>query len=259
MFGDLMSDSKNYYDDLISQGYSESQALEFTKQYFPKFTLENSNEDQNIDSGKIDAESVVAALIDVLNLKDQNNKKNRENTSQQESKFKIMLSYFEAFIHIILEPFSDKKNRLIALGVISLILLSIIAFNIPKTQEPLIGTWVKSDGQELIFNEDNSYDDGMMYISIWSLNGNSLMLNSTGEWTLENGNSESYNLTQMIRISFTDDEEGIWIKWDKILLNSQNEDVPINCSLIIKESLFNNNDDFSYYLEEYEDEKPTWC
>ena len=86
-----------------------------------------------------------------------------------------------------------------------------------------------------------------------------MILNSTGEWRLENGDTESYNLTQNIRISFTDDDGAIWLKWDKILLNSQNEEVPPNCSLIIKESSFNNNDDFSYYLEEYEDEKPMWC
>ena len=254
-----MSDSMNYYEDLISQGYSESQALEYTKKYFPKFSLEHNNENLNRNSEKIDAESVVAALIDVLNLKDENNKRNGKVTNDKESKFKIVLSYIEAFLHIVLEPFSDKKNRLIALGIISLILLSIIAFNIPKTQDPLIGTWVKSDGQELIFNEDKSYEDGMKYFSSWSLTGNSLILNSTGDWRLENGGSESYNLTQNIRISFTDDDEAIWLKWDKILLNSQNEDVPPNCSLIIKESSFNNNDDFSYYLEEYEDEKPMWC
>ena len=254
-----MSDSMNYYEDLISQGYSESQALEYTKKYFPKFSLEHKNENLNRNSEKIDAESVVAALIDVLNLKDENNKRNRKVTDKKESKFKIVLSYIEAFLHIVLEPFSDKKNRLIALGIISLILLSIIAFNIPKTQDPLIGTWVKSDGQELIFNEDKSYEDGMKYFSSWSLTGNSLILNSTGEWRLENGDTESYNLSQNIRISFTDDDGAIWLKWDKILLNSQNEEVPPNCSLIIKESSFKNNDDFSYYLEEYEDEKPMWC
>ena len=34
-----MSDSMNYYEDLISQGYSESQALEYTKKFaiFSKF------------------------------------------------------------------------------------------------------------------------------------------------------------------------------------------------------------------------------
>ena len=249
----------NYYEDLISQGYSEPQALEYTKKYFPKFSLEHKNGNLNRNSEKIDAESVVAALIDVLNLKDENNKRNRKVTDTKESKFKIVFSYIEAFLHIVLEPFSDKKNRLIALGIISLILLSIIAFNIPKTQDPLIGKWVKSDGQELIFNENKSYEDGMKYFSSWSLTGNSLILNSTGEWRLENGDTESYNLTQNIRISFTDDDGAIWLKWDKILLNSQNEEVPPNCSLIIKESSFNNNDDFSYYLEEYEDEKPMWC
>ena len=44
---------------------------------------------------KIDAESVVAALIDVLNLKDENNKRNRKVTDTKDSKFKIVFSYID--------------------------------------------------------------------------------------------------------------------------------------------------------------------
>tara|TARA_B100001113_G_scaffold344686_1_gene333392 strand:- start:816 stop:1604 length:789 start_codon:yes stop_codon:yes gene_type:complete len=259
-----MSKSRDYFDGLISQGYEKSKAVEYTQKYFPDFSLDEPSIGKN--ESKLSAENVVAALIDALDLKNNADDLSKtqieipkKNNEEKESKFQLIIAYVEAFFHVILEPFSDKKVRLTALGIVGLIIVAIFAFNVPKTMDPLIGTWVKPDGQRISFQEDYVYTDGVMLSSNWSLDGNILTIESLGEWTHENGTTEQYLLIQEMRIEFSKDDNGIWMKWNSITLDSNFESTPEVCLLVINDNLIKNNDSFATESEEYIEDKPSWC
>ncbi|RAH14607.1 MAG: hypothetical protein CMB56_004985 [Methanobacteriota archaeon] len=253
-----MSKSRDYFDGLITQGYEKSKALEYTLKYFPDFSLDEST--TNTTDSNLSAEKVVAALIDALDLK--NNQieiPDKKSDEEKESKFQLTLAYIEAFFHVILEPFSDKKVRMTALGITGLIIIAIFAFNIPKTTDPIIGTWIKPDGQKISFEEDFVYTDGVMQSSNWTLASNILTIYSSGEWVYENGSKEKYSLIQEIKIDFSKDDNAIWMKWNKITIDSEIQPLPEVCLLVINDKIIKNNDDFSSESEEYLEDKPDWC
>ena len=257
-----MSKSREYYDDLIKKGYHPSKALTYTQKFFPEFNLDSQ-------SSQPSAESIAAAVVGMLNLQGkegtneyptgENVIQNNDLSDSNENIFKTLYSYIEAFFYVILQPFSDKRIRFATFGVVTIVLVIIFAFSIPQTQEPLVGTWIKSDGQTLDFEESFVYRDGLSSSSTWELYGSILTIKSVGEWRNQNGTVEEYTIEQEMKVDFSDDGEGMWMKWNYLKVESNWEDHPEGCVFLLKESTDAGTNDYSTGFEKYNEETPSWC
>ena len=259
-----MSKSREYYDDLIDKGYPPSKALTYTQKFFPEFSVDSQISQPS-------AESIAAAVVGMLNLQGKEGMaeipesentiqiNNSSDTGSNENIFKTLYSYVEAFFHVILQPFSDKRIRFATFGVFTVVLVIIIAFSIPQTQEPIVGIWIKSDGQTLDFEENFVYSDGLSSSSTWELYGSILTIKSVGEWRNQNGTVEEYTIEQEMKVDFSDDGEGMWMKWNYLKVESNWEDPPEGCVFLLKESTDGGTNDFSTGFEKYNEETPSWC
>ena len=259
-----MSKSREYYDDLIEKGYNPSKALTYTQKFFPEFTVDSQ-------SSQPSAESIAAAVVGILNLQGKGSINdipvsenaipinNSSDTGSNENIFKTLYSYVEAFFYVILQPFSDKRIRFVTFGVVTVVLVIIIAFSIPQTQEPIVGTWIKSDGQTLDFEESFVYRDGLSSSSTWELYGSILTIKSVGEWRNQNGTVEEYTIEHEMKVDFSDNGEGMWMKWNYLKVESNWEDHPEGCVFLLKESADFGINDYSAGFEKYNEETPSWC
>lgn len=257
-----MADDEAYFSDLIRQGYSVNDAVQHTRTYFPKFRLmENENTESN---GQPSVESIAAAIAQILDTKSPEltgtNATSREKKIEtNESNFSSFYSYVEATVYLLYERLSERKVLIPVATIIGIVLLSTIALSIPKTMDPIIGTWEKADGQEFTFSEDSSYLDEMEGDSSWSLNGSDLVISTSTVWRNSNGTNSNVLIIQEMRIQISDDSSAMWMKWDSITVNSEVQEIPNDCVLLLKQTSINSGTSFGQLSSSYSESEPTWC
>tara|TARA_B100000609_G_scaffold190583_1_gene178627 strand:- start:588 stop:968 length:381 start_codon:yes stop_codon:yes gene_type:complete len=124
---------------------------------------------------------------------------------------------------------------------------------------PIIGTWEKADGQEFTFSEDSSYFDEMDGDSSWSLNGSDLVISTSDVWKNSDGTNANVLITQELRIQISDDSVALWMKWDSITVNSEKQEVPSDCVLLLNKNALDSDTSFGQLSNSYSENKPRWC
>ncbi|MBA46045.1 MAG: hypothetical protein CMB31_05605 [Euryarchaeota archaeon] len=257
-----MADDEAYFADLIRQGYSVQDAIEHTRTYFPDFNIGTPEKPQSNSQPSV--ESIAAAVAQILDKESSGDLQSidvsrEKKADSDESKMSAILSYGEAIFHLLYERLSEKRVMISAATIVGIILLSTIALSIPKTMDPIIGTWEKADGQEFTFLEDSSYLDEMEGDSTWTLNGSNLVISTSTVWKNSDGSNSNVLITQELRIQISDDSLALWMKWDSIIVNSDSEEVPDDCVLLLKKTALDSDTSFVQLSNQYSDDKPTWC
>ena len=244
-----MTKDQEYYDGLLLKGYNESQALEYTKQYYPEFVVVQTTKTVEQNNPYLpNMDSIEMTMLDSGQLAGQN----------LMTKLNIQKSTFTSMKTFLIE----KKIPAIAAGVILVVILSALVFMIPTTTgEAIEGTWMKADGQKVTFESDKTYSDGIGYSSMWNLDGETLTVISNIETTDSNGTTEFRSIVQKMVVSFSNDEEAMWVAWESITVNgeeiegsSENE-----CVLMLKSSVANSRPQYNDNFGAYENEAPAFC
>ena len=250
-----LSKAQLYFDDLISQGYPENEALDYTQKYYPGFFITRSNTKETID---VTNSQSISPAVNSPYIPSTNED---SFTEKYGPKAKFALYSTMANARIFLEKLPLNRRTVVIASTITVILiLSAIAFLIPASTDPINGTWVKSDGQKLSFDSDGDYDDQSSFDSIWKLDGKDLTIISSGTIYYSDGSRESIELIQEIEIYFSDDENALWLDFDSVKVNGeeQNSDNQ-QCVLILKNNIASNILEYSNEYSEYLDETPKQC
>lgn len=251
-----LSKAQLYFDDLISQGYPENEALDYTQKYYPGFFIRHSDSKKVIDLADSDSVSpTINSPYIPSNSEDSFAKK-------YGPKAKIALDSTMTNARILLEKLPLNRKTVVIASTISVILiLSAIAFLIPASTEPINGTWVKSDGQKLTFDSDGDYDDQSSFDSIWKLNGKDLTIISSGTIYYSDGSRESIEVIQEIEIYFSDDENALWLDIVSVKLNGdeQNSNQEGQCVLVLKNKIASNILEYSNEYSQYLEQSPKQC
>ncbi len=250
-----LSKAQQYFDDLISQGYTEDEALDYTQKYYSGFFLAkikdvNENRLDDVVSKPNTQNSPYIPSNDEESFSDKYGPKARMALDSTMKNAKILFEKLPL----------DKKTAVIASSVVVVLLISAIAFLIPSSTGPINGTWIKSDGQKLSFDSDGDYDDQSSLDSIWVLDGNDLTIISSGTIFYSDGSKETIEIVQDIDVYFSDDENALWLDFDSVKVNGveQNSD-NLQCVLILKNNIASNILEYSNEYSEYLDETPKQC
>ena len=244
-----MSKDQEYYDGLLIKGYTETQALQYTTQYYPEFTVVQAPqpvEQSNPYLPNID--SIETTMLDSSQLAGQN----------LMSKLNLQKSTFTTVKTVLIE----KKVPAIAAGVILVVILSALVFMIPTTTgEAIEGTWMKADGQKITFEGDKTYSDGLGYSSVWNLDDDTLTVISNIQSTSSNGTMEFTSIVQKMTIAFSEDENAMWISWQSITLNGEEfeDSSEDECVMMLKSSVAKSIPDYNDNFVNYESETPAFC
>ncbi len=250
-----LSKAQQYFDDLISQGYSEDEALDYTQKYYPGFFLakvkvENENTLDNVVSKPNPQTSPYIPSNEEESFSDKYGPKAKMALDSTMKNAKILFEKLPL----------DRKTAVIASFVVVILILSAIAFLIPSSTGPINGTWIKADGQKLSFDSDGEYDDQSSLDSIWELDGNDLTIISSGTIFYSDGSKESIEVIQEIDVYFSDDENALWLDFNSVKVNGeeQNSDEQ-QCVLILKNNIASNILEYSNEYSQYLDEVPKQC
>ena len=244
-----MSKDQEYYDGLLIKGYTEKQALQYTTQYYPEFTVVQAPqtiEQNNPYLPNID--SIETTMLDSSQLAGQNIM----------SKLNLQKSTFTSVKTVLIE----KKVPAIAAGIILVVILSALVFMIPTTTgEAIEGTWMKADGQKITFEDDKTYSDGLGYSSMWNLDDDTLTVISNIQSTSSNGTMEFTSIVQKMTIAFSEDENAMWISWQSITLNGEEfeDSSEDECVMMLKSSVAKSIPDYNDNFVNYESETPAFC
>ena len=244
-----MSKDQEYYDGLLIKGYTEKQALQYTTQYYPEFTV--SQAPQTVEQSNPylpNIDSIETTMLDSSQLAGQNIM----------SKLNLQKSTFTTVKTVLIE----KKVPAIAAGVILVVILSALVFMIPTTTgEAIEGTWMKADGQKITFEGDKTYSDGLGYSSMWNLDDATLTIISNIQSTSSNGTMEFTSIVQKMTIAFSEDENAMWISWQSITLNGEEieDSSEDECVLMLKSSVAKSIPDYNDNFVNYESETPAFC
>ena len=156
--------------------------------------------------------------------------------------------------------FVKQKNIMYAIAVAALLVSAVvIIFMIPQSTEPIEGTWLKSDGQELEFESNGDFSNEIYPGSTWSIDGDILTMFSTVQ-VIENQQSYTRIIVQTVEISFTDDEQAMWWIWNSVTIDDEEQELADNsCSLLLKTSTAKNSFEYGINAPNYESEKPSLC
>mgnify|MGYP003323367054 FL=1 len=244
-----MSKDQEYYDGLLIKGYTETQALQYTTQYYPEFTVVQAPqpvEQSNPYLPNID--SIETTMLDSSQLAGQNIM----------SKLNLQKSTFTSVKTVLIE----KKIPAIAVGVILIVILSALVFMIPTTTgEAIEGTWMKADGQKITFDGDKTYSDGLGYSSMWNLDDDTLTVISNIQSTSSNGTTEFTSIVQKMTIAFSEDENAMWLSWQNITVNGEEfeDSSEEGCVLMLKSSVAKSIPEYNDNFGSYESEIPDFC
>ena len=260
-----MSGAEDYFSGLIRQGYSVQDAVDHTRNYFPEFSLGGSDKSVNPETNSQPSVETIAAAVaqildkETLDTPESTGLAREKEMIEEESKISAIVSYSEAIFHMMYERLSERKILISAGVVLGIIILSTIALSIPKTLDPIVGTWMKADGQEFTFSEDSSYFDEMDGDSTWALNGSNLVISTITPRNNANGTTSNVLITQELRIQISDDNLALWMKWDSITVNSDAQETPDDCVLLLKENSITSDSSFGQISNLYSGSKPNWC
>ena len=62
-----------------------------------------------------------------------------------------------------------------------------------------------------------------------------------------------------MRIQISDDSSAMWMKWDSITVNSEVQEIPNDCVLLLKQTSINSGTSFGQLSSSYSESEPTWC
>ena len=229
-----MSEDLEYFEGLLSKGYSEEKALDYTQKYFPEFTTELPEpapppsfvEKQSDGLPEMDSEEPGLDIDEMF------------------EDGKILLEMAREKI------IENKRVAMIAGSLFLILMLSFIAYKIPSKIGPLEGEWMKSDGEKVSFTSKGIYNDDSNYDSTWVLEGDSLTIT----WV-----SSSSTIVQNAQIEMSDDENAIWLKWTQLVIDGEESAPPSQCITLLSTELANNAVKYNEISAEYISEKPSWC
>jgi len=251
-----LSKAQLYFDDLISQGYPENEALDYTQKYYPGFFTRNSEVKEAIDLEDSVSNSTT------LNSPYIPSNNEESFTEKYGPKAKIALDSTMANARVFLEKLPlDRKTAAVASTIALILIISAIAFLIPASTDPINGTWVKSDGQKLTFDSDGDYDDQSSFDSTWKLSGKDLTVISSGTIYYSDGSRESIEVIQEMEIYFSDDENALWLDIISVKLNGdeQNSNQEGQCVLVLKNNIASNILEYSNEYSQYLEQSPKQC
>ena len=229
-----MSEESEYYEDLLSQGYSEEKALTYTQKYFPEFTTELP--EPAPPASFTNAEENGLPQMD-----------SEEPGIDIEEMFEDGKVLFEMARDKIAE---NQKVAMIAGSILLILLVSIIAYSIPSKMGPMEGEWMKSDGERVSFTSKGDYHDDSNYDATWELTDESLTIT----WT-----SSSSTIVQNSQVEMSGDENVVWLKWTQLVINGEESDPPNQCITLLSTEVVNTVAQYGQISSNYASEKPSWC
>ena len=129
-----MSEETEYYENLLTQGYSAEKAQSLTQKYFPEFTTE------------LPEPAPPASFIEQSNdLPVMDSEEPGVDIEEMVEDGKILLEMARDKI------VENQKIAMIAGSIFLILMLSIIAYKIPSKIGPMEGEWMKSDGETVSF------------------------------------------------------------------------------------------------------------
>ena len=261
-----MGPDEEYYKNLISEGYSHSEALKFTTQYYPEFTgVEKTRSIHESNDSVNELAKAILSIMENQSDKPQNEMHNEMNDNNGKSLVDRLVELIATIWVWISEIFNrvknDEKILLPISGILVLSALILFAFSIPETPQSIEGEWTKADQGQVTFMANGIYDDGFQRQSYWILESSTLSITSTGEWMTQNGTEEMYTIEQEIRVQFSEDKMLMWMKWDSIELDGETQDFEDSCVGLIRSSTLpdDSNFDVASMIESYDEQKPSWC
>lgn len=252
----FLSKAQQYFDDLIIQGYSEKEALVFTQKYYPGFFLpEVVSKDGKASAGlELKSEKLDNPYVP--------SKVGEESFVEKYGpKAKIVVDSTVENAKMLIEKLPlNRKTAVAAYSVVLILVISVIAFLIPASTEPINGTWIKSDGQRLSFDSNGDYDDESSFDSTWYLEDNDLTITSSGTVIYSDGSKENIQVVQTIDVYFSDDENALWLDFVSVQVNGEEQNPDSQqCVLILKSSIAKNILQYSNEYSQYIDESPKQC
>ena len=229
-----MSEESEYYEDLLSQGYSEEKALAYTQKYFPDFTTELPEP----------APPPSFAVTEENGLPEMDSEEPGIDIEEMFEDGKVL---FEMARDKIAE---NQKVAMIAGSILLILMVSIIAYSIPSKMGPMEGEWMKSDGERVSFTSKGDYHDDSNYDATWELTDESLTIT----WT-----SSSSTIVQNAQVEMSDDANVVWLKWTQLVINGEESDPPNQCITLLSTEVVNTVAQYGQISSNYASEKPSWC
>ncbi len=228
-----MSEESEYYENLLTQGYSEEKALSYTQKYFPEFTTE------------LPEPAPPASFIEQSNdLPVMDSEEPGVDIEEMVEDGKILLEMARDKI------VENQKIAMIAGSIFLILMLSIIAYKIPSKIGPMEGEWMKSDGETVSFTSKGTYNDDSNFDATWELDGDSLTIT----WI-----SSSSTIVQSAQIEMSDDENIVWIKWTHLVIDGEESEPPEQCITLVSSEVSNTVAQYGEVTSNYASEKPSWC
>ena len=242
-----MEKSQEYFDGLVEKGFSEIKAFQHTLEYFPDFRL---NEDSENENPKPEPPSGFDEDVTSVPLPKKDEEQKRE------------FDYGEIFniMNDKIKYFGNKATErkfIVTASVITGIIIVIFLFTlIPEKTDPIVGKWIKSDGQEWTFDSDGGFDDQGSDSSSWRISDDTLIIE-----TYFTDNSGKTKMIQYIRFQISNDQNAMWMKWQNITVDGVEQQLSSSsdgCVIILNDSYLESNLQFNKKSDNYQ-EQPSWC
>lgn len=248
-----MSESQEYYDDLLSKGYTTEDALLYTKKYYPEFSLDDSSIATIADNN-----------ADVIASHEFNPYAPSPMTEKQELISQEVKDKFSQGLQLVTDKASMiVKDKRLATGagiVFFAVLVAAIILLLPTTAGPIEGTWIKADGQEFEFEKNGDLEFDNSFMSTWDYQGSVLTMTSTRMAVDNNNQIYEMEIVQKLNIELIDDDNAMWMSWVSLTIDGQqSSQMSDECFLMMKQSTASTPDEFYTQSLEYEGERPNWC
>ena len=249
----ILSESQEYYDDLLAKGYTNEDAFSYTKKYYPEFTLDDTSIVTLADN------SVGALAEQEFNPYAPSPLTEKQEIIPQEVKDK-----FSHGLQLVTDKASMiVKDKRLATGagiVFFAVLVAAIILLLPTTAGPIEGTWIKADGQEFEFEKNGDLEFDNSFTSTWDYQGSVLTMTSTRMAVDNNNQIYEMEIVQKLNIELIDDDNAMWMSWVSLTIDGQqSSQMSDECFLMMKQSTASTPDEFYTQSLEYEDERPNWC
>ena len=249
----ILSESQEYYDDLLAKGYTNEDAVSYTKKYYPEFTLDDTSIVTLADN------SVGALAEQEFNPYAPSPLTEKQEIIPQEVKDK-----FSHGLQLVTDKASMiVKDKRLATGagiVFFAVLVAAIILLLPTTAGPIEGTWIKADGQEFEFDKNGDLEFDNSFTSTWDYQGSVLTMTSTRLAVDSNSQIYEMEIVQKLNIELIDDDNAMWMSWVSLTVDGQqSSQMSDECFLMMKQSTASTPDEFYTQSLNYEDDRPNWC
>ena len=249
----ILSESQEYYDDLLTKGYTSEDAFSYTKKYYPEFTLDDTSIVTLADN------SVGALAEQEFNPYAPSPLTEKQEIIPQEVKDK-----FSHGLQLVTDKASMiVKDKRLATGagiVFFAVLVAAIILLLPTTAGPIEGTWIKADGQEFEFDKNGDLEFDNSFTSTWDYQGSVLTMTSTRLAVDSDNQIYEMEIVQKLNIELIDDDNAMWMSWVSLTVDGQqSSQMSDECFLMMKQSTASTPGEFYTQSLNYEDDRPNWC